>query len=64
MSRKARPIAEEWMDDDGYWIVLAPGLMDGANPHCHTIHEDTRKEAYSRLSGAMPCTCPEHKGAR
>jgi len=54
-------IAEEWQDDDGYWIALAPGLMNGADPHCHQIHEDTKAQAYSYLSEVVPCTCPEHR---
>jgi hypothetical protein len=53
-------IAKEWKDSDGYWIALAPGLMDGENPHCHQIHEDTKAQAYEVLKSVERCTCPEH----
>ncbi len=55
-------IAEEWQDEDGYWIALAPGYMDVYNSWCHTIHEDTKAEAYEVLRGVVKCDCPEHRG--
>ena len=36
--KKYRTLIEsEWQDEDGYWIALIPGYMDGTNPWCHTI---------------------------
>lgn len=50
-------IAEEWMDDDGYWIALQ-GLVCAANdPQCHQIHENTKAEAHA--IGIMECPCRE-----
>jgi len=47
-TRKVRTaqIQEEWSDSDGYWIALKPGWCNAFEPGCHTIHEDTRSEAY------------------
>lgn len=54
-------IQSEWHDDDGYWIALIPGYMNGCDPHCHQIHEDSQNLAYDVLRMACPCTCPEHR---
>jgi hypothetical protein len=52
-------IQSEWQDEDGYWIALKSGYQDSGNPTCHTIHEDTKAEAYSYLSSVIPCDCWE-----
>jgi hypothetical protein len=54
-------IQSEYRDEDGYWIALVPGYMDGTNPHCHEIHETDINMAYDVLRLACPCTCPEHR---
>jgi hypothetical protein len=52
-------IAAEWRDEDGYWIELKSGWQDNFNPGCHTITEDTRKEARYKLRASVPCDCRE-----
>jgi hypothetical protein len=54
-------ILEESRDDDGYWIILRDGWCDGFNPGCHTIVENTKREAYQH--DAVPCECRECKDA-
>ena len=50
-------IQEEWHDEDGHWVALKSGWQDNANPQCHTIHEDTQRECYELVRGAIPCNC-------
>lgn len=50
-------IQNEYRDSDGYWIDLAPGWQNGADPGCHGIVEDTKREAYRTLTLARPCDC-------
>jgi len=50
-----RLIKTAWIDSDGYWIELIPGWQDAENPQCHTITEDTRREAMAHL--VEPCNC-------
>jgi len=58
--KKYRALIEsEWQDEDGYWIALIPGYMDGTNPWCHTIHEYTMEAAYDTLKFAKACDRPE-----
>lgn len=48
-------IKEQYFDEDGYWVVL----REAYNPGCHTIVEDSRKEALSRAHDAIRCACPQ-----
>lgn len=52
-------IEEAWKDSDGYWIELKAGWKSADDPVgvCHTIHEDTRREALD--VGCMRCDCVE-----
>jgi hypothetical protein len=52
-------IAHEYRDDDGYWIEFKPGLHCGDDPTVHGIHEDTKRDAYSRLCFVEACACKE-----
>lgn len=55
---KKKHIAKEWLDEDGYWVELKSGFKCGNDPLgvVHTIHEDTKKQAY--MQGVMQCHCP------
>lgn len=44
-------------DEDGVWIYLKDGWQDSTNPTCHTIHEDTWKDAIAVLKATEPCSC-------
>lgn len=59
MKLTKRHIQLEELDEDGYWIYLKPGLKDGNDPLAvlHTIHEDTRKEAYRHE--VLICLCDD-----
>lgn len=60
MTKKNRAIIQrEYRDSDGYWIELTPGWQNGADPGCHGIVEDTKRQAYSTLTMAKPCSCGE-----
>ena len=50
-------ISAEWQDIDGYWIELKSGWQDNSNPHCHSIREDTKKDAHEKAKGSVPCDC-------
>jgi hypothetical protein len=52
-------VEEAWKDDDGVWIALRSGWNDSTNSTCHTIHEDTWKEALELLAMSEPCTCKD-----
>jgi len=52
-------VSAHWMDDDGYWILLKDGWQDLYNPTSHTIHEDTKREAFVIAKDAIPCACRE-----
>jgi hypothetical protein len=52
-------IQREYRDSDGYWIELAPGWQNGADPGTHGIVEDTKRAARAKLSMATPCDCAE-----
>lgn len=52
-------IQRQYRDSDGYWIELKPGWQNGADPGTHGIVEDTKTEAYRRLSMVKPCACEE-----
>jgi hypothetical protein len=54
-------IKHQYEDEDGYWIELIDGYMNGCDPWCHGIHEDTKNTAYDVLRFAVLCDCPEHK---
>jgi hypothetical protein len=38
-------VAEQWRDDDGYWIAMKAGWQVVGDPTCHQIHENTKREA-------------------
>lgn len=65
MKLRAEHIREQWSeghpDDggDGYWIALQPGYKSADDPIgvLHTIHEDTRREAFA--VGVMRCECSD-----
>lgn len=59
MPKNAALIQEEYRDSSGYWIYLKPGWQNGADPGTHGIVEDTRREAYSKLTMARPCDCAD-----
>jgi hypothetical protein len=61
MARAKLLVADEFRDSDGYWITLKRGWKNGQDPvgTLHQIHEDTKREAYSWLSSALPCDCAE-----
>jgi hypothetical protein len=42
---------------DGYWVELAAGWKSADDPvgAVHSLHEDTRREAYA--VGVLPCRC-------
>jgi hypothetical protein len=48
MRLKKEHVEEEWHDDDGYWVALRRGFKSDDDPlgRLHTIHENTRREAY------------------
>jgi len=50
-------------DNDGYWIYLKEGWHDLYNPPCHTIHEDTKRQALAIAREAVPCICPDCRDA-
>lgn len=57
LKKLAPRIAARWKDEDGVWIELKSGWQDVTNPTCHTIHEDTWKEALDLCGMAVPCDC-------
>ena len=59
MKLKPEHIAEQWVDDDGYWIALKPGFKSDDDPigNLHTIHEDNKLACY--FHGVMPCECKD-----
>jgi len=50
-----RFIAEEWRDEDGYWIALRGFVCAANDPGCHQIHENTKREAHA--VGIIECGC-------
>ena len=59
MGIKKFQIEEEWRDSDGYHIALRAGWKDDSDPlgACHTIGEDTKREAYRHE--AIVCSCDD-----
>ncbi len=54
-----RRISKEYRDSDGYWIELKGGWQNGADPGCHGIHENTKREAHSYMRNVIPCNCAD-----
>lgn len=52
-------IDSEERDGDGYWIYLKRGYCASHEPGCHTIREDTKREAYAELRNAHRCDCED-----
>jgi len=65
MKLKKEHIREEWNEGnpdeggDGYWIALNLGWKWNGDPvgSCHTIHENTKREAHRQ--GVMRCACED-----
>jgi hypothetical protein len=53
-------IQEEYRDADGYWIYLKRGYRMVDDP-VHGIVENTKREAYRKLSMVVPCDCQDCK---
>lgn len=56
-------IREMYRESDGrrssWWIDLRPGWVCGDDPDCHSIHEDTKREALARMRYVVPCDCDD-----
>lgn len=53
-----KKVQAEYYEDDQYIIELADGWqLDG----CHSIFEDTKKQAKIKLKQAQPCECVDCK---
>lgn len=50
-------ILEEYQDSDGYCFTLKPGYWVSGD--CHGITENSRSEAYAKLSQVVPCSCAQ-----
>lgn len=51
-----KKVQNEYFEDDQYIIELADGWqLDG----CHSIFEDTKKQARLKLKSAQPCQCKD-----
>jgi len=59
MRARATKIQEQYRDSDGYWVYLLPGYQDRYNPGCHTIVEDTKRDALGKAKDAIPCDCAD-----
>lgn len=59
MPQRDPRIKNEYRDSDGYWIELADGWENGADPGTHGIVEDTKREAYRTLTMARRCRCAD-----
>ena len=49
-------------DSDGWWIDLKDGWRNGFDEPrgaLHGIHEDRLRDALSKMSGVVACTCGE-----
>lgn len=57
MKLRRSMIARAERDDDGFWIYLHDGYADASNTGCHTIVEDTRREAFDHE--VERCTCAQ-----
>lgn len=55
-------VREEYVDSDGYWIVLASGWRTPGGEHA--IVENTKREANVRLADIEPCGCADCRGTK